>query len=206
MTCQEFTGGFCETNAYLLSDAGRNLLIDAPDDVADWLCERKVKVDALLLTHQHFDHVMDAARVKNDHACEIYAWSAPSPDLWLNQLFSSFTGWSLEVADYPIDHLIENKSQLSVAGFDFELLHVPGHSPDSVCFFHPASQRCFCGDTVFKEGIGRTDFPGGSHPQLVTGIRQRIFSLPDTVALLPGHGPATTVGAEKRGNPFLQAA
>jgi hydroxyacylglutathione hydrolase len=206
MTVQTFTGGVCQTNAYLLEAEGRRVLIDAPDDAADWLAGRGVGVDALLLTHQHFDHVLDAARIKAEHGCEIYAWSPPSPDLWLNRLFSSATGWALDVPEYGVDHLLDGREQLSVAGFVFELLHVPGHSPDSVCFLHTPTQQCFCGDTVFRLGIGRTDFPGGSHAQLVAGIRERILALPDAVALLPGHGPPTTVGSEKRVNSFLRVA
>jgi glyoxylase-like metal-dependent hydrolase (beta-lactamase superfamily II) len=206
MTCEIFTGGVCQTNAFLVGAGGRHLLIDAPDNAADWLKERGVSIEALLLTHQHFDHVLDAARIKSEHGCGIYAWSPSSSELWLNRQFSSATGWSLEVPDYRVDHLLEGHESLAAAGFEFTLLHVPGHSPDSVCFLDEPGGRCFCGDTVFRRGIGRTDFPGGSHALLVAGIRRRILSLPESVTLLPGHGPTTTVGAEKCANPFLRAA
>ncbi|MGI8603054.1 MAG: MBL fold metallo-hydrolase [Verrucomicrobiales bacterium] len=206
LSFEVFTGGFCQTNAYLLKFDGRHVLVDAPDDAAEWLTTQNVNLDALLLTHQHFDHVMDAAKIKAEQRCPVYAWSPPSPELWLNRLFSSLSGWSLEVRDYEVDHLLDGLTSVALPGINFELLHVPGHSPDSVCFYHAPSQSCFSGDTVFHDGIGRTDFPGGSQAQLLDGIRQKLLSLPDGVALLPGHGCPTTVSRERRENAFLRAA
>jgi hydroxyacylglutathione hydrolase len=204
LSYEMFTGGFCETNAYLVTHDNRRILIDAPDDVGGWLANKGITIEALLLTHQHFDHVMDAARVKADFNCPIYAWAEPSPELWLNRQFSSMTGWSLEVPDYAVDHLLAGLPSLAVAGIEFSLLHVPGHSPDSVCFLDAGSGDCFCGDTIFREGIGRTDFPGGSHRQLLEGICKKLMTLPGEVKLLPGHGPETTVAHEANSNLFLR--
>jgi len=209
MTWDVFTGGFCQTNAYLLATGGRFLLVDAPDDCAEWLRGLGVKVEALLLTHQHFDHVMDAARIVEDHGCPVYAWTQPTPDLWLNRMFSQMTGWALEIPPYAVTHELGGPGNaagggVAVAGTTLQVLHVPGHSPDSVCFYHQPSAQCFCGDTVFAQGIGRTDFPGGSEALLIAGIREKLFTLPGATTLLPGHGGLTTVGAEMIENPFLQ--
>ncbi len=208
MRLEVFTGGFCQTNAYLLHVEARHLLVDAPDDCADWLRGLGVRVDALLLTHQHFDHVMDAARIVADHECPVIAWAQPSPDLWLNRMFSQLTGWELEIAPYAVSTELAGPGRgqgetVTVAGEEFRLFHVPGHSPDSVCFHHEASSQCFCGDTVFQRGIGRTDFPGGDTELLIGGIRAKLLTLPGDTSLLPGHGGATTVRAELAGNPFL---
>jgi glyoxylase-like metal-dependent hydrolase (beta-lactamase superfamily II) len=208
MTWDVFTGGFCQTNAYLLHAGGRRLLVDAPDDCAEWLRGLGVKVDALLLTHQHFDHVMDAARIVADHGCPVVAWTQPTTDLWLNRMFSQMTGWELEIAPYVVTQELGGAGHgdgdtVTLAGESFQILHVPGHSPDSVCFYHASSGHCFCGDTVFAQGVGRTDFPGGSADQLLAGIREKIFALPGETVLLPGHGGITTVADEKAGNPFL---
>ena len=208
MTWDVFTGGFCQTNAYLLHEGGRTLLVDAPDDCAEWLRALGVRVDALLLTHQHFDHVMDAAKIAADHGCPVVAWTQPTTDLWLNRMFSDLTGWALEIEPYEVTRVLEGPGRgcgetVEAAGVSFRLLHVPGHSPDSVCFHHEASANCFCGDTVFAAGIGRTDFPGGSAGQLVAGIREKLFTLPPATVLLPGHGGTTTVEDERSGNPFL---
>lgn len=208
MTWDVFTGGFCQTNAYLLDTGGRRLLVDAPEDCAAWLRGLGVRVDALLLTHQHFDHVMDAARIVADHGCPVVAWSQPAPELWLNRLVSQMAGWELEIAPYVVTHELGGPGRgcgevLEMAGESFRVLHVPGHSPDSVCFYQEASARCFCGDTVFAGGIGRTDFPGGDATGLLAGIREKLFSLPGDTVLLPGHGGLTTVGDERTGNPFF---
>ena len=208
MTWDVFTGGFCQTNAYLLNTGGRRLLVDAPEDCAAWLRGLGVRVDALLLTHQHFDHVMDAARLVADHGCPVVAWSQPTPEWWLNRLVSQMAGWELEIAPYVVTHELGGPGRgcgevLEVAGESFRVLHVPGHSPDSVCFYQAASARCFCGDTVFAGGIGRTDFPGGNAAGLLAGIRENLFSLPGDTVLLPGHGGLTTVADERTGNPFF---
>lgn len=208
MTWDVFTGGFCQTNAYLLDTGGRRLLVDAPEDCAAWLRGLGVRVDALLLTHQHFDHVMDAARIVADHGCPVVAWSQPTPELWLNRLVSQMVGWELEIAPYVVTHELGGPGRgcgevLEMAGESFRVLHVPGHSPDSVCFYQEASARCFCGDTVFAGGIGRTDFPGGNAAGLLAGIREKLFSLPGDTVLLPGHGGLTTVADERTGNPFF---
>jgi len=208
MTWDLFTGGFCQTNAYLVRAGDRRLLVDAPDDCADWVRQLGVRLDALLLTHHHFDHVMDAGRIVADHGCPVVAWTQPTPDLWLNRMFSQMTGWELEIAPYSVTTELGGPGRgsgetVTVAGVAFQVFHVPGHSPDSVCFFDAGTSQCFCGDTVFAQGIGRTDFPGGSMETLVSGIRTKLFSLPENTSLLPGHGPATTVGEEKSGNPFL---
>ena len=208
MTWDVFTGGFCQTNAYLLDTGGRRLLVDAPEDCAAWLRGLGVRVDALLLTHQHFDHVMDAARIMADHGCPVVAWSQPTPELWLNRLVSQMAGWELEIAPYVVTHELGGPGRgcgevLEMVGESFRVLHVPGHSPDSVCFYQEASGRCFCGDTVFAGGIGRTDFPGGDAAGLLAGIREKLFSLPGDTVLLPGHGGLTTVADERTGNPFF---
>ncbi len=209
LTWEVFCGGFVQTNAYLIQAGGRHLLIDAPDDAADWLRGRGVTLDALVLTHQHFDHVMDAARIAEEHGCPVYAWTQPSPALWLNELFSQATGWRLEVAPYRVTHELQSAEPLLppvIAGVEFRLFHVPGHATDSVCFYHEASGACFCGDTLFAGGVGRTDLPGGSARQLADGIRRHLYTLPDATVLLPGHGPHTTVGTEKTDNPYVRAS
>ena len=203
MTVRNFCGGFVQTNGWLASNGDRHVLFDAPDDAAEWLASEGIRLEALVLTHQHFDHVMHAARIREEHGCPIHAWSAASRGLWLSDLFSGLAGWSLEVPAYEVDEELAGREKLSVAGMEFQLFHVPGHSPDSVWFYHVPSKQCIVGDTVFAESIGRADLPGGSMEQLVEGIRTRLLTLPDDVTLFPGHGPTTTVGHERRANPYL---
>jgi glyoxylase-like metal-dependent hydrolase (beta-lactamase superfamily II) len=190
-----FTGGIAQTNGYVLKLPGGTLLVDAPEGVAAWLKRRGVKVDALLLTHQHFDHVLGAAEVVADHGCKVFAWAPLSKSLTLETLFGAVTGTAYEV--------LEGKSVIEVCGERVPLFHVPGHSPDSVCFYLPERGLLFGGDVLFLDGVGRTDFPGGSFQQLAAGIETHLWPLPDATVVYPGHGDDTTIGRERAENPFL---
>jgi glyoxylase-like metal-dependent hydrolase (beta-lactamase superfamily II) len=199
-----FTGGIAQTNGWLLEGDGGAVAFDAPEGFTDWLAARKVAVSALLLTHQHFDHVQDAARLKRKHGCPIYAFAGHSRALTLEDLFGAVTGMGLSVEPYQVDEILEGRGSLTVAGMDWELLHVPGHSPDSLCFYSAAEALLFGGDVLFADGIGRTDFPGGGTELLLTGIAAKLLPLPDAVRVFPGHGPETTIGIERAENPYLQ--
>jgi len=204
VTIQTLTGGIAATNGHLLRLPGGIVLVDAPEGVAEWLETLGVKVDALLLTHQHFDHVLDAAKVRAKHGCRVFSWAASSPDLTLERLFGGATGTSMAVKPFEVDELLEGKSSVEACGVAWKLFHVPGHSPDSVCFLWEAQNLLFGGDVLFRDSIGRTDFPGGSMRQLVEGIQTKLLTLPDDTLVYPGHGPHTSIGAERRENEYLQ--
>jgi glyoxylase-like metal-dependent hydrolase (beta-lactamase superfamily II) len=182
---------------------GGTVLVDAPEGVADWLDASGVKVDALLLTHQHFDHVLDAAKVRSRHGCRVFSWAAHSVNLTLERLFGAVTGTSMAVKPFEVDELLEGKSSVEACGVSWRLFHVPGHSPDSVCFLWEAQNLLFGGDVLFRDSIGRTDFPGGSMRQLVEGIQTKLLTLPDDTLVYPGHGPYTSIGVERRENEYL---
>ena len=192
-----------QTNGYLFEATEGWVLVDAPDGVADWLENEGIEPVALLLTHQHYDHVVDAASVADKFNCPIYAHSGYSTKLTLEDLLRN-AGMPVEVATYEVDHLLAGRTSLNVAGMAMGLRYVPGHSTDSLCFVDDEHQRVFVGDTVFAGSVGRSDFPGGSHPLLVSGIQSQLLALADEVELLPGHGPTTSVGVEKRSNPFIR--
>ncbi len=199
-----FTGGIAATNAFLVYTNGDCLLVDAPEGVADWLRAADRSPDALLLTHLHFDHIMDAAEVQRSFGARVYSHSAPDPDLTLESLLQGFAGPEVSIEAFEPDVLLEGESSLHFGeGNEFELLHLPGHSPDSIGFHLPEEQVLFGGDVLFHRGIGRTDFPHGDHDQLLGSIREKIFPLDATTRVLSGHGPETTVGEERSGNPFL---
>jgi hydroxyacylglutathione hydrolase len=201
-----FTGGIAQTNGYLFTLPGGTLLVDAPDGVAAWLQKQGVKVDVLLLTHQHFDHVLDAASVREQQGCKVYAWSALSKALTLEALFGTSRGSAYAVREFEVDEVLAGVSELAVAGARFELLHVPGHSPDSLCFYLAEKKWLFGGDVLFLDGVGRTDFPGGSFQQLAAGIETKLWPLPADTTVWPGHGEETTLGRERAENPFVGQA
>lgn len=200
---ESFTGGMAATNGWLLKLEHGCVLVDAPEGIADWLESRGAVVDALLLTHQHFDHVQDVSAVKKRHGCPVFAWADFSRTLTLEQLFGAVTGAGLLVPEFEVDEVLEGRSSVTAGGLDWQLLHIPGHSADSVCFHHAGHQAVFGGDVLFQGSVGRTDLPGGSFSRLLTGIQEKLLPLPDITRVFPGHGPATTLGRERLGNAFL---
>jgi glyoxylase-like metal-dependent hydrolase (beta-lactamase superfamily II) len=196
-----YTGGMVQTNGYLVETPGGNFLIDAPEGVAEWVTRRGVRVDDVLLTHQHYDHVTDAAALKALGA-RLHAYADYSKDLTLESMARSW-GLPIAVTPYQIDRLFVMTEPLRIAGLEISLAHVPGHSTDSVTFHLPDHGVVFSGDTLFAGSIGRTDLPGGSTTQLLDGIARHLMTLPADTRVLPGHGPGTTIGEEAMGNPYL---
>ncbi|WP_193214148.1 MBL fold metallo-hydrolase [Luteolibacter marinus] len=196
-----FTGGFVQTNGYLFQTPDASwIAVDAPRGMAAWLTSRNIRPAALLLTHQHYDHVEDAAAVAALGAT-VHAWAPYSTELTLEAMMRSY-GMPVEVPPYPVDVLLEGTSSLEIGGQAMALAHVPGHSPDSVTFFLADKGEVYSGDTLFEGSIGRADLPRGNPAQLIDGIRGKLFALPEPTAVFPGHGPATTIGAERAGNPY----
>lgn len=196
-----YTGGIAETNGYFLPSETGGILIDAPEGVAEWLAQQGLRATHLVLTHQHFDHVMDAAALRQAGA-KIHAFAAYDAQLTLEHVTRS---WGMpDVKPYAVDALLNPATPLHLDGVKFALAHVPGHSPDSLTYYHAESATLFSGDTLFQQSIGRTDIPGhGDHRLLLQGIRQKLLTLPTETLVYPGHGGSTTIGREIRSNPYL---
>jgi hydroxyacylglutathione hydrolase len=200
-----FTGGIAQTNGYLIEGGPSAVAVDAPEGMASWLTAQGKPVSHLLLTHQHFDHCQDAAAIQQA-GTKVLAFSPFSRDLTLEFLMGFVGGSSFQVEQFTVDELLEGKDQVEVGGLVWKLAHVPGHSADSVTFHYEPEKLLMGGDVLFAGGIGRTDFPGGSFQVLIDGIKRHVLPLPDDTRLLPGHGPETTIGEERRGNVFLAGA
>lgn len=196
-----YTGGFVQTNGYLVETPDGNLLIDAPEGIADWITHRGVRVDDVLLTHQHYDHVMDAAALQA-LGCRLHAFADYSKDLTLESAARAW-GMPISVTPYQVDGLFDMAKPLRIAGLEISLAHIPGHALDSVTFHLVDHGVVFSGDTLFAGSIGRTDLPGGSTTQLLDGIARHLMTLPPETKVFPGHGPTTTIGEEASGNPYL---
>ena len=202
MNYKQFCGGIFETNCYLLKAPQGWILFDAPEGSCEWVRSLGVDPKLLLLTHGHVDHVQDVARIKRQFGCSIGCHSLTAPMISDREFFRSF-GFELEIEPAKPDFLIEETPGREFLGAQFQVLEVPGHCPGSLCFFLPKDRLLIGGDVLFAGSIGRGDLPGGDIDVLVQEIRKKLFPLGDEVTVLPGHGPPTTIGTERRTNPFV---
>ena len=201
MLIDTFTGGAFETNCFYLKE--NSILIDAPEGAANWLKAKNYRPELLLLTHGHIDHMFDASEIKATHGCQVGYHPEGTRMLTEPDFFAKLGfPWTTQPvnADFSLD---ETESRL-LGGINFQILYVPGHCPGSLCFLAKETGILFGGDVLFAGGVGRWDLPGGDRNLLLGGIKKKILPLGDSVKVLPGHGPATTVGHERSTNPYLQ--
>ncbi|UCD93458.1 MAG: MBL fold metallo-hydrolase [Candidatus Zixiibacteriota bacterium] len=193
-----------ETNCYLAgTEGGAGVIID-PGDEDELILERLDRLDfapkAILLTHGHADHIAAVKPIKAKLNIPLYIGRGDEEMLSSTSAnISAFFGF--EITCPAADHVVNDGDILSFGSLKFTVIATPGHSRGGICFF--AEKYLFCGDTLFFGSVGRTELPGGDYQLLLDSIEKNILTLPEDVICYPGHGPATTVGEEKRGNPFL---
>jgi hydroxyacylglutathione hydrolase len=185
----------------------RGAIVDPGGDVPDILKaieQSNVKIEKILLTHGHIDHAGGAAELRDALGVQI---EGPHVDdlFLLNDLPKSGAKYGMVDARIVVpDRWLKDGDEVTVAGLKFSILHAPGHSPGSVIFFNDVNRFALMGDVLFQGSVGRTDFPYGSHETLMKSIKEKILPLGDDVVFLPGHGPASQIGAERKTNPFIQ--
>ena len=200
-----------EENTYVVHLPGRDdcLVVDPglePEKIIDCLDTRKWVPAAILNTHGHGDHIGGNAAIKQRWPdCRLVIGRGDAAKLTDADLNLS-SAFGLGMVSPPADVLADAGDVVSAAGFTLEVLAIPGHSAGHVAYLWRGQEPflVFVGDIIFAGSVGRTDFPDGNFEQLARGIRSCLFTLPDATALLPGHGPSTTVGHEKRTNPFVR--
>jgi glyoxylase-like metal-dependent hydrolase (beta-lactamase superfamily II) len=197
--------GALETNCYLVVEPASHeaLLIDPGADpirIFEWCALHEAAVRMILNTHGHGDHIGANGSLKDRFRAPLGIHRADAK--CLTDPVENLSAYFDPVTSPPADFFLEPDTDLEWAGPPIRMLHTPGHSPGSVSFYCPGGW-VVSGDTLFKGGIGRTDFPGSDRQTLIDSIRNRILTLPQGTIVYPGHGPATTVGEEIRTNPFL---
>ena len=196
------------TNAYLVGDSESHqaVVIDPAWDgelITKEAIRRGWHIEQLWLTHAHFDHMGGIAGIiRSVQPAPTIALNPQDLPLYSVQGGSALFGMRIEAAPAP-SALLEPGQILNLGSHSFEVRHCPGHTPGHVVFYCAAEHVVFCGDVIFEGSIGRTDLPGGDYETLIQSIRSQILTLPDETRLLSGHGPETTVGQERRWNPFL---
>lgn len=202
-----------EENAYITHLKGRKdcLVVDPgfdPERILAHLEKKGLHPAAILNTHGHADHISGNAALKDRFGdCPLVIGVGDAPKL-TDATLNLSAPFGMGITSPPADATVADGETYSAAGFDLEVREIPGHSTGHVVYVWHAHDPplVFVGDVIFAGSIGRTDFPNGSFPQLSEGIHKKLFSLPDETVLLPGHGPQTTVGEEKRRNPFVGEA
>lgn len=199
--------GSVSTNCYFLKNKEtKELLIvdpaDAPERIFDKVLEMDAKPVGILLTHGHFDHILAANQVRERYRIKIYACQAEE-ELLANPMANLSSFGPSEPCTLRADVWLKDLDVFDAAGFSIQMLHTPGHTKGSCCYYLKDEGILFSGDTVFLGSVGRTDFPGGSSAQIVDSLHRLLDSLPDETEVFPGHDASTTIAYEKRYNPFV---
>ncbi|MEC0172927.1 MBL fold metallo-hydrolase [Paenibacillus graminis] len=206
LNIRSYNLGPLQTNAYLLTgaDPGRGVIIDPGANPAALLrAAQGMEIEAVLLTHAHFDHIAGLDEIRQAKKCPVYLHTLESE--WLeNPKLNGSLMWpdaTPAITTEPAEYDLADGQVLKLLGLTFRVMHTPGHSPGSVSFL--CGSDLFSGDVLFKLGVGRTDLPGGRERDLIDSIRNKLYRLDEEVRVFPGHGPRTTIGFERQRNPYV---
>lgn len=182
------------------------MVIDPGDDIEDIaaIIERhKLQVKQIVITHAHIDHVGGAMKLRARTGAPILLNQNDYALLKMLDVQASWLGMQ-SPGEVKIEADLAHDQKLSTGSLSANVMHTPGHTEGSVCLYFPAEKLLIAGDTLFARSIGRTDLPGGSFEKIMRSLHDRVLTLPDETAVIPGHGPATTIGEEREENPFLK--
>jgi hydroxyacylglutathione hydrolase len=207
MDVRSFTVGQVAENCYVARKEGSNrgIVIDPGDEaerILGAIDELGIGIDAILLTHTHFDHVGAVAPVAKATGAPVWCPEIEVPVLADIMSYVPWPGFG-PYESYEADHTVAGGEKLGLAGLDIDVIFTPGHSPGHVSYSIPDEETLFSGDVLFKGSVGRTDLPGGDWGTLLESIRGLVDSLPEETVVYPGHMGITTLGAERASNPFL---
>lgn len=210
MTLKTFVFNHFNENTYVLYDDSRECVIvdagcDSPaeqNELTAFIADHKLKPVLLLNTHGHVDHILGNNFVKKHYQLTLAAHAADAEIMAGAPLFGEIYGFMVPPPP-TIDRTLEANEVISFGNSRLKVLHTPGHSPGSVCFWEEDDRILIAGDTLFQGSIGRSDLPGGDHDQLIDNIKSKLLTLPPNTEVFCGHGPQTNIAQEKAHNPFL---
>ena len=213
LTIEMFTLGPWATNCYLLrtgegAPRGEGWIVDAsfePAPIARRASELGLSITRILLTHAHVDHIAGLTELRRAFPNAKVMLHEAERDWLENPMLNLSEGAGIPVTSSAPDELLRGGETLRLGSHEFRVLHTPGHSPGGVTLHCAAARVALVGDTLFAGSIGRHDFPTSDADALFDSIRGTLYALPDDTTALPGHGPSTTIGREKRSNPFVRA-
>ena len=208
--------GEYQTNCYVLrkeslglrnNESAQDCLVIDPGleagELIEFLDEKKLNPITVLLTHGHIDHIAGVSALRNRYPeIKVYIHNLDAEMLTEPKInLSAMTGSAFVTEAEDVS--LKERDIIDLAGVKLLVLHTPGHTPGGISLYSKEDGVVFVGDTLFADSIGRTDFPGGSTSQLLGSVREKLFTLPEETQVYPGHGPATTIAAEKAHNPFF---
>ena len=196
-----------QENTYILFDDSKKAVVidpgmENPDEekkFSDFLIDNGLTLEKVLLTHAHIDHIFGLNYVVDKYNVPVVMHRDSVAVLNGVPEYAKVYGFDIQISDYKLEEVDEGDE----IDFGLKVLHSPGHVPGHLVFYHSQQAEAWVGDVLFYMSIGRTDLPGGNHHLLISGIKEKLFNLPDDVKIYSGHGPATSIGFEKAHNPFL---
>ena len=206
LKCDFKVVGPVQTNCYFLSntDTRECVIVDPGEEagnIADFIEKKELKPVAILLTHGHFDHILAAEEIKKKYNIPIYACAKEEKTLQDPRI--NLTAFHMSSYTLKADVYLTDLQVVELAGFSVQMIETPGHTLGSCCYYLKDEGVLFSGDTVFCGSVGRTDFPEGSTAAIVNSLHRLLEALPDNTEVYPGHDTSTTIGYEKRYNPFV---
>lgn len=210
ITLKYFVFNSFQVNTYLLTDeTGTGIIIDPSFEteteytqLKNYLKEKKIKLTAVVNTHGHVDHLLGVSRMVKDFKIPFKMHRSEEFLLSSARLTAEMFGFSFDETPV-INQYIDELDRIEVGKHSMQVMHIPGHSPGGLAFYSAADKFVIVGDILFRSSIGRTDLPGGDYDSLISGIKQKLLTLPPETNVYSGHGPSTTIGAEHDTNPFL---
>jgi glyoxylase-like metal-dependent hydrolase (beta-lactamase superfamily II) len=199
--------GPLRTNVGFIVRQGRGFVIDAPPESAETIfsiaAQKKIQLKALLITHYHWDHIGDAS-IFRERGLEVYAYALDVPPIECVERAEPLLPMDFPIKSCKVDHILTDGVRFTIGELSVQTLWIAGHVEGGAAYYLKDLGICFVGDTLFAGTVGRSDFPGGNKHTLFKNIRGKLYLLPDETQVIPGHGWLTTIGKEKRENPYVR--